>query len=157
LILPEGDFRVRMKRGSKKKHSVDADYQALAQFRYHIRRYLEFSDQAAKTRGIEPRQYQLLLAIRGLPGDREPTIGLLAEHLGLRHHSAVELVDRAETNNLVLRKRIGTRVHVRVTRKGQRVLTRAMEDRLPELRAAAPILVKALQQLTTTATGRRKG
>ena len=143
-----------MNRGSKRRRSVDADYRALSEFRYHIRRYLEFSDQAAKARGIEPRQYQLLLAIRGLPEDCEPTIGVLAEQLGVRHHSAVELVDRTEGNNLVRRRRIGTRVHVRVTSKGQRLLARAMEDRLLELRDAAPVLVKALQQLMT-ARGKR--
>ena len=126
----------------------DADYRALAEFRYHIRQYLQFSDRVARTEGIEPKQYQLLLAIRGLPLDREPTVGVLAEQLHVRHHSAGELVNRAETNGLVKRSRAGIHVFVCLTKKGERVLASAVEQRLPELRAAAPVLVKALQHLT---------
>src|SRR5881396_1596981 len=135
---------------SSRKTAKDSDYRALAAFRYHIGRYLEFSDQAAKAAGIEPRQYQLLLAIRGLPETVEPTVGALAQQLRSRHHSTVELINRAETNDLVKRSRAGTHVLVRLTRKGQRVLARAVEDRLQELRVAGPVLVKALQQLTNT-------
>src|SRR5437870_8305540 len=71
---------------SSRKTAKDSDYRALAAFRYHIGRYLEFSDQAAKAAGIEPRQYQLLLAIRGLPETIEPTVGALAHQLRSRHH-----------------------------------------------------------------------
>jgi DNA-binding MarR family transcriptional regulator len=135
----------------------DADYRALAEFRHHIERYLDFSDQAAKAAGIEPRQYQLLLAIRGLPESGEPTVGALAQQLRSHHHSTVELINRAETNDLVKRSRAGTKVFVRLTRKGERVLSRAVEERLKELRVAGPVLVNALRQLTmTNHTSRRK-
>ena len=72
------------------------DFQALAEFRYHIRRFLHFSDEAARLRDIEPQHHQLLLAAKGFPGmpGEGPTIGYLAERLQLRHHSAVELIDR---------------------------------------------------------------
>src|SRR6266516_3555896 len=90
---------------SSRKTAKDSDYRALAAFRYHIGRYLEFSDQAAKAAGIEPRQYQLLLAIRGLPETIEPTVGALAHQLRSRHHSTVELINRGETNGLVERSR----------------------------------------------------
>jgi DNA-binding MarR family transcriptional regulator len=142
-----------------KRTAKESDYRALAEFRYHIGRYLDFSDQAAKAAGIEPRQYQLLLAIRGLPGSAEPTVGALAQQLRSHHHSTVELINRAEANDLVQRSRDGTHVLVRLTRKGSRVLTQAVEERLEELRVAGPVLVKALQQLTNNnhnSKGKRK-
>ena len=133
-----------------RRSAKDSDYRALAEFRYHIQHYLDFSDQAARAAGIEPKQYQLLLAIRGLPEDTEPTVGALAHQLRNRHHSTVELINRAETNGLVTRSRIGTHVLVRLTKKGERFLTRAVEERLQELHVAGPVLVKALQELTNT-------
>lgn len=151
-----------MTRATKDPGAVKAikrvDFQALAEFRHQIGRYLNFSDRSARAAGIEPKQYQLLLAIEGLPNDAEPTIGRLAEQLHLRHHSAVELINRAETNNLVKRSRVGTRVLVCLTKQGQRILARAVEERLQELRVAGPVLVKALQQLieTKNTTAKRK-
>ena len=140
-----------------KRKAKESDYRALAEFRYHIGRYLDFSDQAAKAAGIEPRQYQLLLAIRGLPEDVEPTVGALAHQLRSRHHSTVELINRAEANDFVHRSRAGARVLVRLTGKGERVLTRAVEQRLEELRVAGPVLVKALRLLTNhKSNGKRK-
>jgi len=133
-----------------KRAGKESDYRALAEFRYHIGRYLDFSDQAARAAGIEPRQYQLLLAIRGLPKTVDPTVGALAQELRRHHHSTVELINRAEVNGLVKRSRVGTHVLVRLTRQGERVLTEAVEERLGELRVAGPVLVKALQQLTNT-------
>jgi DNA-binding MarR family transcriptional regulator len=127
-----------------------ADYRALAEFRYHIRSYLEFSDQAAKAAGLEPRQYQLLLAIRGLPEDVDPTVGVLAQQLQAHHHSTVELINRAEANALVKRVRAGTRVFVRLTKKGDRILARVVDKRLQQLRIAGPALVDSLQQLLNT-------
>jgi len=125
----------------------DSDYEALAEFRYHIRRYLHFSDEAAKAVGLEPNQYQLLLAVKGLPKNVDPTIGVLAERLHLRHHSTVELVNRAEANNLVERARSGNYVFVRLTKQGERILQRTVEERLEQLQIAGPLLVNALQQL----------
>jgi DNA-binding MarR family transcriptional regulator len=140
-----------------KRTAKDTDYRALAEFRYHIGRYLDFSDQAARAAGIEPRQYQLLLAIRGLPKPIEPSVGALAQQLRGRHHSTVELINRAETKSLVERSRAGTHVLVRLTRKGERVLTRAVEERLEELQVAGPVLVNTLQQLiNTNHTSKRK-
>lgn len=136
-----------MKTARERKTITDSDYQALAEFRYNIRKYLEFSDRAARDAGVEPRQYQLLLAIRGFGADQPPTVGLLAHQLCLRHHSVVELIDRGEANNLVSRKREGTYVLVTLTRKGEDVLAHAVDERLKELRIAGPALVNALQQL----------
>jgi len=82
----------------KRQQVRDSDYRALSDVRQNIHAYLHFSDHAAKAAGIEPRQYQLMLAIRGLPVEMEPTVGTLAARLRVRHHSAVELIDRAERN-----------------------------------------------------------
>jgi DNA-binding MarR family transcriptional regulator len=147
---------MRQKRDAARKAAKDADYRALAEFRHQIRRFLHSADQIARAAGIEPKQYQLLLAIRGIPEDTEPTIGVLAEQLRLRHHSAVELVNRAETKGLVERSREGARVIVGLTKKGQRVLAKAVEERLQELRVDGPVLVKALQRLISPDASSRK-
>lgn len=80
-----------------------ADYRALAQFRYLIRCFLEFSQNAAREVGLTPRQHQALLAIKGFPADRPVTIGDLAERLRIRHQTAVELVDRLSEAGLARR------------------------------------------------------
>jgi DNA-binding MarR family transcriptional regulator len=134
----------------------DRNYRALAEFRYHIGRYLDFSDQAARAAGVEPGQYQLLLAIRGLAETAEPTVGVLARQLRRHHHSTVGLINRAESNDLVQRLRNGSRVLVRLTPKGERILTGAVEERLKELRVAGPVLVRALQQLTNNNSRRKR-
>jgi DNA-binding MarR family transcriptional regulator len=127
----------------------DSDYRALSDFRQNIHDYLDFSDRAAKGAGIEPRQYQLMLAIKGLPAEMEPTVGILAARLRVRHHSAVELIDRAERNGLVSRERSanGRYVRVQLTSKGTQTLERAVAARLEELQSAGPILVNALRRL----------
>ena len=82
-----------------------SEYQALARFRRGLREFLHFSEEAAKGAGVTPAQHQLLLAIKGMAPDgaTAPTIGDVAEWLMLRHHSAVELVDRAAGSGLVTR------------------------------------------------------
>ena len=75
------------------KHS---DYEALAEFRYQIRRYVRFSEAAARKAGTEPQHHQLLLAVRAHPRGEDPRIAYLAERLQIQHHSAVELVNRLE-------------------------------------------------------------
>jgi DNA-binding MarR family transcriptional regulator len=134
-------------RNDAPKTATDSQYRALAEFRYHIRRYLHFSDDAAKAAGLEPKQYQLMLAVKGMPDDVTPTVSALSQQLGTRHHSTVELVNRAERNGLVKRFRDGTYVHVELTKKGEKILARAVDQRLQELRVAGPALVKALQEL----------
>jgi DNA-binding MarR family transcriptional regulator len=125
----------------------DSDYRSLAEFRHHIKRYLEFSDRAARAAGIEPQQYQLLLALKGLPESESPTVGALSSQLRVRHHSAVELIDRAERNGLVRRTRSGSVVVVGLSPRGERLLERVVAKRLKELRVAGPALVDALQKL----------
>jgi DNA-binding MarR family transcriptional regulator len=74
----------------------DRDYQSLADFRYALRTFLRFSEDAARSAGLTPNQHQLLLPVRGWHGEVPPSIGDVAERLQLRHHSTVELVQRAE-------------------------------------------------------------
>ncbi len=123
------------------------DYQALAEFRYRIRCFLNSSEQAARAAGVEPQQYQLLLAVKGLPGGQPATIRNLAERLQVRHHSAVELVDRLEQRGLFRRtrgKKDRREVHVHLTARGERVLAKLAGQRLAELRESGPSLVRAL-------------
>src|SRR4051794_38186450 len=72
------------------------EYRALAELRYRIRRFIHFSEGAARDAGLEPQQHQLLLGVRGLPADRLPTIAEIADRLQLAHNSAQELVKRTE-------------------------------------------------------------
>lgn len=129
---------------------TQAHYRALAEFRYQIRRFLNSSEQAARAAGLEPQQYQLLLAARGLPDGRTATIGNLAERLQIRHHSAVELVDRLERRGFFRRtrgKEDRREVHVRLTARGERMLAQIARGRLVELRESGPSLIRALGAL----------
>jgi DNA-binding MarR family transcriptional regulator len=140
-----------MRRASSELDVTLLDYRTLSEFRYQIRRYLASSDKAAETAGLHSRQYQLLLALKGLPEGVEPTISNLAERLDIRHHSAVELVDRLEKRGLVIRQRNEVNrsfVFVRITPKGETMLRKLVASRKAELKVAGPILVKALTTLT---------
>src|SRR5256885_9729028 len=140
-----------MTRRSNNPDVTLSDYRALAEFRYELRRYLALSDQAARFAGLHPGQYRFLLILKGLPDGIEPTIGNLAERLGLRHHSTVELVDRLEHGGLIYRERSDRHrsfVFVRLTPKGETVLRKLVASRKKELQKAGPILVKALNTLT---------
>jgi DNA-binding MarR family transcriptional regulator len=124
-----------------------AEFRALAEFRYRIRMYLNGGEEAARKAGLEPQQYVLMLALRGLPLDREASIGELAERMQLRHHSVVELVDRLEKRKLLRRERSQTdrrQVLLHLTPAGERILTKLAKQRITELRTAAPALVRSL-------------
>jgi DNA-binding MarR family transcriptional regulator len=138
-----------------KRSANSTEYQALAQFRFLIRRYLNNSEKAARSVGLEPQQYMGLLALRGLPSDEEPTIRSLAERLQIQHHSAVELVDRMERGGLFRRERSSRdrrQVHVHVTPRGEKLLSRLVRHRIAELRVSAPELTRALQAVLTAAS-----
>jgi DNA-binding MarR family transcriptional regulator len=129
---------------------TSAEFRALAEFRYRIRIYLNGSEQAARNAGLEPQQYLLLLALRGLPQGREANIRGLAERMQLRHHSVVELVTRLERRLLLRRERSRNdrrQVIVHLTPRADKILTRLAKQRIAELRTAAPTLVRALTAL----------
>jgi DNA-binding MarR family transcriptional regulator len=128
---------------------TDADLQALAEFRYRIRRFLRFSEEAAREAGLEPQQHQLLLAAAGTTNG-PATVGELAERLQLRPHSVDELITRAEANGLVSRHRSDDDrrfVLVEPTAKGRRMLDRLSGAHREELRQAAAGLIEALSQV----------
>lgn len=124
-----------------------SDYQALAEVRYRIRRFINFSEASAREVGLEPQQHQLLLAIRGLGPDVTPTIRCLAERLQIQHNSAVELVRRSVDNGLVS-KRVSERdrreVILEIAPKGRRVLEKLAVAHRTELRSMAPVLMGAI-------------
>jgi DNA-binding MarR family transcriptional regulator len=104
-----------------------ADLEALAEFRYRLRRFLRFSEELTREHGMTPLQYQLLLQIKGFPGRDWATVGELAERLQAKHHGVVALVSRCESAAWVRRRASPTdrrRVEVTLTRKGEARLDR---------------------------------
>jgi DNA-binding MarR family transcriptional regulator len=127
-----------------------AEYQALAELRYRLRKFVGEGDAVARTAGLEPQQYLLLLALRGLPEGMEATIRTLAERLALKHHSAVELIDRLESHGYVRRNRSRDdrrSVLVSLLPRGEKLLEQVARDRIGELRASGSALVKAISAL----------
>jgi DNA-binding MarR family transcriptional regulator len=131
-------------------HLSDAEYVALAELRFRLRSFIAFSEAQARTVGLEPRQHQLLLALRGLPAGQRPTIGTLAERMILKHHTAVELVDRLERLELVRRDADpsdGRVALVTITPRGRGLLDRLSVAHRSELAKFGPALVESLQTL----------
>ncbi|MGK9235173.1 MarR family transcriptional regulator [Inquilinus limosus] len=127
-----------------------ADYEALAAFRHALRRFLDFSGEAAKAAGLTPQQHQALLAIKGFPGRDRVTIGELAERLVQRHHSTVGLVDRLEALGLVRREADPAdrrRALVALTDRAEEVLAGLSASHRAELRRLGPTLAALLERL----------
>jgi DNA-binding MarR family transcriptional regulator len=125
-----------------------ADYAALAEFRYLIRCFLEFSEDEAKLVGLTPRQHQALLSIKALGGEGSPvSIGDLAERLRIRHHSAVELVNRLVEKELVERITDSAdhrRILLRLCPKGEASLAELSAAHMNELSRIRPMLRRVL-------------
>jgi DNA-binding MarR family transcriptional regulator len=129
----------------------EQDYRLLFELRRSIRRFLRFSEEAARAQGIEPQQHQAMLAIRANQDQGFARIGDVAEWLQLRHHSAVELIDRLAGRGLVERWRDDDDrrfVNVRLTRDGEQVLAELTRHHQAELRKAGPALARVLAQIT---------
>jgi DNA-binding MarR family transcriptional regulator len=127
-----------------------AEYMALAEFRYQIRKFLRFMEEKAREAGQNPQQYQLILALKGLPAGTGPSIGALAERMQLNHNSTVELVDRCEKRGLVRRLRSrGDRrqVDLVITPQGDAFLRTLASAGREELRTVGPILAEHIQRL----------
>jgi DNA-binding MarR family transcriptional regulator len=127
-----------------------SDYQALAEFRYEIRKFLHFSEQAVQAAGLERGQYQMMLAIKGMPDGVRPRIRELADRMQIQHHSAVELINRLESGGYVRRERAKDdrrEVLLALTAKGERVLEELAFHHHEELQSAAPSLVTALRKV----------
>lgn len=129
--------------------SVDApilksEYEAIAAFRYAIRRFQRFSEQAARREGITPQQHQVLLAIKGFPGRDYASVSELADRLQMRQHSMVGLIDRTEAQGLVRRKpgEVDRRqVFIHLTPAGEEKLQRLSMQHRRELRTMRDALL----------------
>jgi DNA-binding MarR family transcriptional regulator len=129
----------------------DADYVALAEFRYLLRKFLRHMEEQVRELGANPQQYQLVLAVKGLPRDQAPTIGSLAERMQLNHNTMVELVDRSEQSGLLRRERSDPdrrRVTLSITAEGEALLRKLGSAAREELRVSGPSLVRAVLRLT---------
>ncbi len=130
--------------------SSDSLIRALAEFRFELRGFLQFSELAALEAGLQPQQHQLLLQVAGAPEATSVTVGYAAERLGLKHNSAVELVDRSVREGLLVRVEDptdGRRALLQMTRKGKRVLGQLSGDHARELNELAPRLARTLAQI----------
>jgi len=131
----------------RKRDGTHINYRALADLRFEIRSFLNFSERAARAAGVEPQQHQALLAIKGLPPGENSTVRVLADRLQIKHNSAVGLTDRLEANGLVRRTRSSTdrrRVLLKLTRKGDELMRRLSRSHQMELKSAGPRLLRAL-------------
>jgi DNA-binding MarR family transcriptional regulator len=149
----------RYDRGVRRTRPRRLDYATLAEWRYQLRLLLGRRETAARAAGVEPQQYVLLLQIKGLQARGAVTIGMLAERLQIRHHSAVELVDRLVERGMVARRRHDDdrrQVVVRLRPAGEAVLRRLALNSLAELRTEAPALLVTLRRLVRNANGRRR-
>jgi DNA-binding MarR family transcriptional regulator len=148
--IPKRGGRQREPRISKVINQED--YEALAEFRFTLRRFLAFSESAARAAGLMPQQHQALLAIRGFPGHDRVTVSEFAARLMIRHHSAVELVDRLFRLGLISRGVDVTdrrRVVISLTAKAERTLNALSAVHLEEVRRHGPTLAGLLDRLGT--------
>src|SRR5215813_7661733 len=126
------------------------EYRALAEFRYEIRRFLHFSEEAARAAGLNPQHHQLLLVIKGAPETLRPTVHDAAERLHIRHHSAVELTNRLVVRGLIRKRRDRfdrRRVLLEVTARGDATLRNLSLIHREQLEDVGRKLIRALQKL----------
>lgn len=143
------------KRPTRGRASRSVDYSALAQFRYQLRKFLAFSEAAAVKSGLTPQQHQALLAIKGFSTPKPVSVGDLAGFLLVRHHTAVELVDRMTKLGLLSRivdDEDGRRILVKLTRKGEQKLRTLSKSHFEELRSASPALTKIFEVISMLST-----
>jgi len=142
-----------------KRRLSKTQYETLAAFRYALRRFLHFSELAARKAGLTPQQHQALLAIRGFPGRNALQVGELAERLQLRHHSTVELLDRLADLDLIHRSHSTVdrrRVEVCLTARGQQLLDKLSSAHQEQLRRIGPELSALLERLAGNAPRTRR-
>lgn len=152
-ILSKLPFPIHMPIPKRPRSTADlakSDYEALAAWRYELRLFLRFSEEAAASKGLSPQQHQALLAIKGFPGRECISIGELADKLQVRHHSAVGLVDRLVNDGLVAREESADdrrRVLITLTQRGQRILSKLTSTHRQELRRIGPAFRALLNRI----------
>jgi DNA-binding MarR family transcriptional regulator len=130
-------------------NSQTVDYEALARFRYEVRKFLAFSEAAATEAGLTPQQHQALLTVKGFSSQTPVSVGELAKLLFIKHHTAVELVDRMTKLGLlgrVVDDADGRRALVKLTRQGEQQLRKLSKIHFGELGAVSPTLTRILKQ-----------
>lgn len=150
MRAPIGRRQHRKKAGAAAKRDGDksVDYETLARFRYELRKFLAFSEAKANRAGLTAQQYQALMAIRGFSSREPVSIGDLASYMLVRHHTAVELVDRMVKLKIISRgidPADGRRVILQLTGQGERLLRRLYRIHVQELRNMGPTLRKMLK------------
>jgi DNA-binding MarR family transcriptional regulator len=136
-----------------RRQLIKSQYEALAAFRYALRRFIRFSEEAARAAGITAQQYQALLAIKGFPARDTVTVGEMAERLQLRHHSAVGLMDRLVVEKLAARvPSAGDRrqVLIQLTRRGETIVEKIASAHRRQLRQVGPEISRLLEQIVST-------
>lgn len=140
----------RVASGPVRRQLSQGDYQTLAEFRYLLRQFGAFSEDAARVAGLTAQQHQALLAIKGFPGRATATIGELAERLNLKHHSVVGLLDRLAGHGLIQRqhdKSDRRKVTIVLTSKAEELLLELSLAHRDELRRLAPLLRGLLEKV----------
>jgi DNA-binding MarR family transcriptional regulator len=135
---------------ARPRQLIKSEYETLAAFRYALRRFIRFSEEAAQAAGITAQQYQALLAIKGFPSRDKVTVGELAERLQLRHHSAVGLIDRLVARKLAAREPSAEdrrQVLVQLTRRGEEVLEKLASVHREQLKRIGPEISLLLGRL----------
>jgi DNA-binding MarR family transcriptional regulator len=135
---------------TQKSKITKVHYETLAGFRYALRRFLRFSENAAKAAGLTPQQHQAMLTIKGFPGRDRITIGELAERLQIRHHSAVGLADRLVAEHYVHRvqgQKDRRQVWLALTNRGEVVLERLSAVHREQLQRVGPHIAGLLMSL----------
>ena len=143
--------------GARRREISAAGYRRLAEFRYRIRQFLHLSEEAARSKDIEPQQHQVLLAIKGLPEGSRPTVRTLSERLCLRHHSTVELIDRLVEQGAVARRHSDQdrrEVLIELTPHGEELLHQLSVLLWQELRVSGPALSESLLTVLAHSAGR---
>jgi DNA-binding MarR family transcriptional regulator len=136
--------------GQRQPPISKADYETLAEFRRQIAAFLRRRRDAAARLGLEPQQYELLLAVKGLPDNKSPTIKQIAEQLQIRHHSAVELTSRLVKRGLIQRRKSAAdrrSVLLSVTRTGEKAVEQVARFGFRQLQVEAPGLLRTLRRL----------
>jgi DNA-binding MarR family transcriptional regulator len=134
-----------------------AGYRKLAEFRHRIRQFLHISEEAARSKGIEPQQHQVLLAVKGLPAGARPNVRTISQRLCLRHHSTVEIIDRLVEHGAVIRRQSDQdrrEVLIELTPHGEELLHQLSVLLWQELKVSGPALSESLSAVLAHPVGR---